>query len=68
MTQDVRDGADTVVGAVVAFGTPADVARQVRAHRDAGADHVRLDPVVHDVETGVGQLEQMGTLLSAPAS
>ncbi|WP_224391190.1 hypothetical protein [Pseudonocardia sp. ICBG1293] len=64
--QDVRDGADAVVEAVVAFGTPADVAQRVRAHQDAGADHVRLDPVVDDFEAGVGRLEQLGPLLADP--
>ncbi|MEU7811444.1 LLM class flavin-dependent oxidoreductase [Pseudonocardia sp. NPDC049154] len=55
----VREVADEVVEAVVAFGTPEDVAREVRAHHAAGADHVRLSVTAADFATGVAQLEQL---------
>jgi probable F420-dependent oxidoreductase len=35
-------GSDRMVDAVVAWGDPAAIAARVRAHRDAGADHVCL--------------------------
>jgi probable F420-dependent oxidoreductase len=67
--RDVRTGADAVVDAVVAHGTPADVVRQVGAHRRAGADHIRLDPVAHDLDTALRQLERVATItVSADAS
>ena len=62
--RELRTGADAVVDAVVAFGTPADVVRRVDAHRRAGADHVRLDPVAHDLDTALRQLEQVGDTLA----
>jgi probable F420-dependent oxidoreductase len=38
---DVADGgSDRLVDAIVAWGTPAQVATRVQAHHDAGADHV----------------------------
>jgi probable F420-dependent oxidoreductase len=38
---DVADGgSDRLVDAIVAWGTPEQVATRVRAHHDAGADHV----------------------------
>ncbi|HEU4976763.1 MAG TPA: LLM class F420-dependent oxidoreductase [Baekduia sp.] len=45
---DLRDGgSDRLVDAVVAHGTPEQVADAVRAHLDAGADHVCLQPLGH---------------------
>lgn len=42
-SQDEIDAAsDGVVDALVAWGTPDDVAERVRAHHEAGADHVSL--------------------------
>lgn len=35
-----RGGSDRLLDAVVAWGTPETIASRVRAHRDAGADHV----------------------------
>lgn len=50
---------DDLLEDVVAFGAPDDVAARVRAHLDAGADHVRLDPVVPDFTTGIDRLEHL---------
>jgi probable F420-dependent oxidoreductase len=41
-------GSDRLVDAVVAWGAPADIARRVRAHLDAGADHVCLQVIRRD--------------------
>lgn len=35
-------GSDRLIDAIVAWGTPAEIAARVRAHLDAGADHVCL--------------------------
>jgi probable F420-dependent oxidoreductase len=41
----VDGGSDALVDAVVAWGDEAAIAERVRAHLDAGADHVCLQPV-----------------------
>jgi probable F420-dependent oxidoreductase len=42
------DGSDRLIDAVVPHGTAADVAAVARAHLDAGADHVCLQPLGED--------------------
>jgi probable F420-dependent oxidoreductase len=45
---DVRDGgSDRLIDAVIPHGTPEAIADAVRAHLDAGADHVCLQPLGH---------------------
>lgn len=39
------DGSDRLVDALTVHGEPADIARGVRAHLDAGADHVQIQLV-----------------------
>lgn len=41
-------GSDRLVDAVVAWGEPETVAEKVRAHRDAGADHVCVQVIAAD--------------------
>ena len=36
------EGSDRLIGAVVAWGDPETIAARVRAHLDAGADHVAI--------------------------
>jgi probable F420-dependent oxidoreductase len=44
--QDIADGgSDRLVDAVIPHGTADEIARVVRAHLDAGADHVCVQPV-----------------------
>jgi probable F420-dependent oxidoreductase len=46
---DVRDGgSDRLVDAIVAWGDVAAIADRVRAHHEAGADHVCLQVLPHD--------------------
>jgi probable F420-dependent oxidoreductase len=40
-------GSDRLIDAVIPHGTPDQIAEVVRAHLDAGADHVCLQPVGH---------------------
>jgi probable F420-dependent oxidoreductase len=40
-------GSDRLIDAVIPHGTPEQIAQAVRAHLDAGADHVCLQPVGH---------------------
>jgi hypothetical protein len=45
---DLADGgSDRLIDAVIPHGSAEDVARAVRAHLDAGADHVCLQPLGH---------------------
>ncbi|HEY0361113.1 MAG TPA: hypothetical protein VGC83_02470, partial [Solirubrobacteraceae bacterium] len=45
---DVADGgSDRLIDAVVPHGSAPAVAEAVRAHLDAGADHVALQPLGH---------------------
>jgi probable F420-dependent oxidoreductase len=51
-------GSDGLVDAIVAWGDAADVARRVRAHLEAGADHVLLQPL-GDLDEALRQLESL---------
>ncbi len=42
-----NDGSDRLIDAVIPHGTPEAIAEAVRAHLDAGADHVCVQPVGH---------------------
>jgi probable F420-dependent oxidoreductase len=61
--EDLADVSDHLLEATVAFGTPDDIAAHVRAHLDAGADHVRLDAAVGDLATSLDQLERLAPAL-----
>jgi probable F420-dependent oxidoreductase len=37
-----RPGSDKLIDAVVAYGTPADIAKRLNEHLEAGADHVAI--------------------------
>jgi probable F420-dependent oxidoreductase len=55
---DVSDGgSDRLVDALVAWGTPDEIATKVRAHHDAGADHVCLQVLVPR-DAGAPPIEQ----------
>jgi probable F420-dependent oxidoreductase len=56
------DGSDRLVDAIVAHGDLAAIAERVRAHHDAGADHVCIQPLAADL---AGQMAQLRSL--APA-
>jgi probable F420-dependent oxidoreductase len=55
-------GSDRLVDAIVAWGDADAIAARVRAHHEAGADHVCIQPLADDL---VGQLDQLRKL--APA-
>lgn len=44
------DGSDRLVDALVAWGDPDTIAERVRAHHDAGADHVCIQVLPHEDE------------------
>jgi probable F420-dependent oxidoreductase len=53
------EGSDRLVDDLVAWGDPPAIAARVREHRDAGADHVLLQPLAPDIEGTVSQLEDL---------
>jgi probable F420-dependent oxidoreductase len=58
--RQIADVDDELVDAIVAHGTPDAIAASVRAHLDAGADHVvLLPPGTADLPTGVDRLERL---------
>jgi len=64
--RDVSEVSDRLVGDLVAHGDAAAIAAAVRAHRDAGADHVIVMlPVGGDYEAGVDTLERLAPTLTA---
>jgi probable F420-dependent oxidoreductase len=56
-------GSDALVDAIVGWGDVDAVAARVRAHLDAGADHVCLQPVGTTVEGAVAELERLAPAL-----
>lgn len=67
---DERDlaggGSDALVDAIVAWGDAAAIAERVRAHLDAGADHVCVQPVTQTAEEQLAQLRQLAPVLITP--
>ncbi|GAA3120568.1 TIGR03620 family F420-dependent LLM class oxidoreductase [Streptosporangium carneum] len=57
------DGSDRLVDAIVAWGDVETVAGRIRAHLDAGADHVALQPLPVDLDGAVAQLTELAPAL-----
>ena len=61
---DLADGgSDRLVDAIVAWGTPEQVAARVRQHRDAGADHVCVQVLRADRELPVAEWRALAPVL-----
>lgn len=57
-------GSDAIVDAIVAWGDEDAIADRVRAHRDAGADHVLVQPLGATIDDSRATLRRLaGTLL-----
>jgi probable F420-dependent oxidoreductase len=61
--EDVTSRSDRLIDALVAWGSPDDVQVRVQAHRDAGADHVCIQPLS---TAGPGQLDWSALEALAP--
>jgi probable F420-dependent oxidoreductase len=60
--QDIADGgSDRLIDAVIPHGSPEQIAEAIRAHLEAGADHVCLQPLGHGDEL----LEDFASLAKA---
>lgn len=58
-------GSDRLVDAIVAWGSPSDIAARVHAHLDAGADHVCIQPLAAGGAVDYAALETLAPLLVA---
>ncbi|WP_433041577.1 TIGR03620 family F420-dependent LLM class oxidoreductase [Dactylosporangium sp. CS-033363] len=56
-------GSDRLVDAIVAWGTPSDIAERIRAHHNAGGDHVLVHPLGDSPGDVVRQLEELAPAL-----
>jgi probable F420-dependent oxidoreductase len=56
-------GSDRLVDAIVAWGDEAAIARRVREHLDAGADHVAVQSYSGTAESSLAQLERLAPAL-----
>jgi probable F420-dependent oxidoreductase len=61
---DLADGgSDRLVDGLIAWGGPEAIARRVRAHLDAGADHVAVQPVTNDFGRALAELRALAPTL-----
>ncbi|WP_405145363.1 LLM class F420-dependent oxidoreductase [Sphaerisporangium sp. NBC_01403] len=58
-------GSDALVDAIVAWGDPETIAGRVRAHHEAGADHVCVQPLARDLDECSDHLHQLAPVLLA---
>ncbi|MEV8633755.1 TIGR03620 family F420-dependent LLM class oxidoreductase [Streptosporangium sp. NPDC051023] len=56
---------DRLIDATLAWGDEKAVAARIRAHLDAGADHVLVHPLAADLPSAVDHLERLAPLLTA---
>jgi probable F420-dependent oxidoreductase len=56
-------GSDQLVDAIVAWGDEQAIARRVREHLDAGADHVAIQAYADDAGAALAQLERLAPVL-----
>ncbi|WP_052230154.1 LLM class F420-dependent oxidoreductase [Streptomyces sp. CT34] len=62
---DFQDGgSDRLVDAIVAWGDVDAIRERIRAHHDAGADHVAIQPVVPGPGLGLDQLRELAPALT----
>jgi probable F420-dependent oxidoreductase len=59
-------GSDRLVDALIAWGDADAIAARVRAHHDAGADHVCIQPVVRDLDRSLAELRALAPVLLRP--
>lgn len=59
-----KPGSDRLIDAVVAYGTPEDIARRLGEHLEAGADHVAVQALgAHDEATLLPALSELAAAL-----
>ena len=65
--EEVAERSDRLVDALIGNGSPDTIAALVRAHLEAGADHVALIPPGTSVEADLEQLERIAPALAGLA-
>jgi probable F420-dependent oxidoreductase len=60
-------GSDRLVDAIVAWGDVDAISARVRAHHEAGADHVAIQPLAATVEAAQAQLRELAPALLGAA-
>jgi probable F420-dependent oxidoreductase len=58
-------GSDRLVDALIAWGDTATIAARVRAHHEAGADHVCVQPIIRDLDRSMAELRALAPVLLA---
>lgn len=62
---DLADGgSDRLIDALFAWGDEEAIAARVAAHREAGADHVAVQPISPDVAGALAQLRELAPVLT----
>jgi probable F420-dependent oxidoreductase len=56
-------GSDRLVDALIAWGDADAIAARVRAHHEAGADHVCIQPVIRHLDRAVAELRDLAPAL-----
>jgi probable F420-dependent oxidoreductase len=56
-------GSDRLVDALIAWGDAETIAARVRAHHEAGADHVCIQPVIRDLDRALAALRGLAPVL-----
>jgi probable F420-dependent oxidoreductase len=52
-------GSDRLIDAVVPWGDPDSLAERIRAHHEAGADHVCVQPIADTLDRQIEHLRQL---------
>jgi probable F420-dependent oxidoreductase len=60
-------GSDRLVDALLAWGDADAIGARVRAHFEAGADHVCIQPVIRDLDRAMAELRTLAPTLVQPA-
>ena len=64
-TDEDLEGSDALIDAVVAWGDPDTIAERVRAHHEAGADHVCVQPIAATLDRQAEHLRLLAPVLTA---
>ncbi|HEY3685009.1 MAG TPA: LLM class F420-dependent oxidoreductase [Streptosporangiaceae bacterium] len=60
---EIEAASDDVVDALIAWGSPDDIAERIRAHHDAGADHVAVQVLTEDDRLARAEWRELAKVL-----
>jgi probable F420-dependent oxidoreductase len=64
-TDEDLKGSDALIDAVISWGDPDAIAERVRAHHEAGADHVCVQPIAATLDQQAEHLRLLAPVLTA---